>query len=333
MTKAVETSARFSKQALIWLKEALPLWQRRSAAIGAQAIRELPRWRRCGAALLSQSVREWMAHRAISKGAAVAFYALFSLTPILVLAIAVAGYFFGAEAAQGRIIAQMQALIGPNGAQAVNALLAAARNTESGIIASAVATGLLLVGATSVFVEVKDSLDEMWGTNKPEASPLGMVLKTRLLCFGLVLVLAFLLLVSLVISAILGVLHDYVGGLWQVAALLLSPLASLLSFAVIASLFAVIYKMLPEAPLTWKEAWWGAAFTALLFSLGKYAIGAYLGNSGVTSSFGAAGSVIALLLWVYYSAQIFFFGAEFTRQLAVQIGSLQPAHQPAPESA
>lgn len=275
--------------------------------------------------MLYPSLTAWLAHRAASKGAAVAFYTLFSMTPILVLAIAVAGYFFGAEAAQGEIIAQLQALVGPNGAQAINALLAAARNPESGVVASVIATLLLLVGTTSVFVELKDSLDEMWGTGKSQTSSFSVVLKTRILCFGLVLVLTFLLLVSLVISAALALLQKYVlGGLWTLAALVLSPVASLISFGVIASLFAVIYKMLPEAPLAWQDAWFGALFTALLFSLGKYGIGVYLGNSGVTSSFGAAGSVIALLLWVYYSAQIFFFGAEFTRQFALQFGSLRP---------
>ena len=293
-----------------------------------QAVSAAIKGLRCGYVLLSPSLSAWLAHRAASKGAAVAFYTLFSMTPILVLTIAVAGYFFGAVAAHGEIIAQMQALVGPNGAQAISAVLAAAHNSESGVIASVIATLLLLLGATSVFVELKDSLDEMWGTDTPQASSLSVLLKTRVLCFGLVLVLAFLLLVSLVISAVLAVLQHYVfGGLWSLAALVLAPLASLISFGVIASLFAVIYKMLPEAPLAWQDAWFGALFTALLFSLGKYVIGVYLGNSGVTSSFGAAGSVIALLLWVYYSAQIFFFGAEFTRQFALRFGSLRPREQ------
>jgi membrane protein len=293
-----------------------------------QAVSILIKCLRCGYVLLSPSLTAWLDHRAASKGAAVAFYTLFSMTPILVLTVAVAGYFFGAEAAQGEIIAQMQALVGPNGAQAINAVLAAARNSESGVIASVIATLLLLLGATSVFVELKDSLDEIWGTDKPQDSSISVLLKTRVLCFGLVLVLAFLLLVSLVISAVLAVVQHYVfGGIWSLAALVLSPLASLISFGVIASLFAVIYKMLPEAPLAWQDAWFGALFTAFLFSLGKYGIGVYLGNSGVTSSFGAAGSVIALLLWVYYSAQIFFFGAEFTRQFALRFGSLRPREQ------
>lgn len=283
---------------------------------------------RCGYVLLSPSLAAWLAHRTASKGAAVAFYTLFSMTPILVLTIAVAGYFFGAEAAQGEIITQMQALVGPNGAQAISAVLAAAHYSESGVIASVVATLLLLLGATSVFVELKDSLDEMWGTDKPQASSISVLFKTRVVCFGLVLVLAFLLLVSLVISTALAVFKQYVfGGLWSLAALVLSPLAWLISFGVIASLFAVIYKMLPDAPLAWQDAWFGALFTAFLFSLGKYVIGVYLGNSGVTSGFGAAGSVIALLLWVYYSAQIFFFGAEFTRQFALRFGSLRQRDQ------
>ncbi len=278
---------------------------------------------RRGYALLSPSINAWLAHRAASKGAAVAFYTLFSMTPILILAIAVAGYFFGAEAAQGQIIAQMQTLVGPNGAQAINALLAAARNPDSRVTASAIATLILVLGTTSVFVELKDSLDEMWGMNKSQASSLGVILRTRILCFGLVLVLAFLLLVSLIFSAALALVQQYVlSGLWSLAVLVLSPLTSLIMFGVTASLFAVIYKMLPEAPLTWRDAWFGAVFTAFLFSLGKYGIGVYLGNSSIASSFGAAGSVIALLLWVYYSAQIFFLGAEFTRQYALKFGSL-----------
>lgn len=289
-----------------------------------QAVSAVPKALNCTYALLPQSLTAWMAHRGARKGAAVAFYTLFSMTPILVLAIAVAGNFFGEEAAQGKIIAQMQALVGPNGAQAINALLVAARNPESSVMASAIATVLLLLGTTSVFVELKDSLDEIWGTGNPQAPSLSVVLQTRLLCFGLVLALAFLSLVLLVISAALALVQPYIGGLWSLVAMMLAPFASLISFGVTASLFAVIYKMLPEAQVAWQDAWFGALFTALLFSLGKYGLGVYLGNSGAASSFGVAGSIIALLLWVYYSAQIFFFGAEFTRLYALQFGSLRP---------
>jgi membrane protein len=252
-----------------------------------------------------------------------AFYTLFSMTPILVLAIAVAGYFFGAEAAQGEIIAELQGLVGPNGAQAIQALLAAARNPASGLVATIVSSVLLLVGATSVFAELKDSLDELWGIEQPLQSGIRALIRTRLLSFGLILVLAFLLLISLIVSAALTVLERFAGGIWSSSAAALSILSSLISFSVIACLFAVIYKMLPNVALSWRDVWIGAVVTAALFSLGKYAIGLYLGNSAVASGFGAAGSVIALLLWVYYSAQIFFLGAEFTRQSALRFGSLR----------
>jgi membrane protein len=273
--------------------------------------------------LLVESLKAWIDHRGASKGAALAFYTLFSMTPILILAIAVAGYFYGASAAQGEIVAQVQGLVGPNGAQAIQALLAAARNPSSGLVATIVAIVLLLLGATSVFAELKGSLDELWGVQIVRHSGLMALVRTQLLSFGLVLVLAFLLLVSLVISAALAVLERYANGIWGSSFVFLATLSSLVSIGVIACLFAVIYKVLPDVPLSWTDVWIGAVFTAFLFSLGKYAIGLYLGNSGVTSGFGAAGSLIALLLWIYYSAQIFFLGAEFTRQFALSFGSLQ----------
>ena len=282
-----------------------------------------PYWLRRMKTVLTESLKAWIDQRAASKGAALAFYTLFSMTPILVLAIAVAGYFFGAEAAQGEIIIQRQGLVGPNGAQAIQALLAAAQDPASGLAATMIASVLLLVGTTSVFVELKGSLDELWGIKKSRQSGFSVLMRTRLLSFGLVLVLAFLLLSSLVVSASLAVLERYAGGIWSSSAVVLSTLPSLFSFGVIACLFAVIYKMLPDVQLSWRDVWTGAIFTAGLFSLGKYAIGLYLGNSGVASGFGAAGSVVALLVWVYYSAQMFFLGAEFTRQYALWFGSLQ----------
>jgi membrane protein len=277
--------------------------------------------------VLMESLTSWIDHRGASKGAALAFYTLFSLTPILVLAIAMAGYFFGAEAAQGEIVDQVRDLVGPNGALAIQALLAAAQDPASGRVATLVASVLLLLGATSVFAELKGSLDELWGVTSPRRSVFGLLLRTRLLSFGLVLVLAFLLLVSLVVSASLAMLVRYAHGQLDSSAMLLGTVSSLISFGVIACMFAIIYKTLPDAPLSWRDVWIGAAFTAGLFSLGKYAIGVYLGNSGVASGFGAAGSLIALLLWVYYSAQIFFLGAEFTRHYALWFGSLQEQRQ------
>jgi membrane protein len=273
--------------------------------------------------VLVASLTSWIDHRAASKGAALAFYTLFSMAPILVLTIAMAGYVFGAKAAQGEIVAQLEELVGPNGALAVQALLAGAQNPASGLLATLIASVLLLLGATSVFAELKGSLDELWGVSRAGRSAFGVLLRTRLLSFGLVLVLAFLLLVSLVISAGLAVAERYAHGMLGDSTVALETITSLVSFAVIACMFAIIYKTLPDAPLSWRDVWFGAVFTAGMFSLGKYVIGLYLGNSGVASSFGAAGSLIALLLWVYYSAQIFFLGAEFTRHYALWFGSLQ----------
>jgi membrane protein len=270
---------------------------------------------------------EWLRHRDASKGAALAFYTAFSMAPILVLVIAVAGFFYGAEAAQGQLLHELKGLLGSQGAEAVQLVLAGARNKQGGVLATAIATVLLLVGATTAFAELKDSLDEIWEVPPATGKGWWIMLRTRLLSFSLILVLAFLLMVSLVVSAALAVLENYVGGLWKDATMLLSWLAWAISFGVIALLFGVIYKLLPRVKLSWRDVTIGALGTAALFSVGKFLIGLYIGNSGVASSFGAAGSMIALLLWVYYSAQIFFFGAEFARQYALQLGSLHKATQ------
>ncbi|NRR28630.1 YihY/virulence factor BrkB family protein [Oxalobacteraceae bacterium] len=269
------------------------------------------------------AVSEWFEHRASSKGAALAFYTLFSIAPILVLVIAIAGFFYGHQAAQGELLQQLRGLVGLQGAEAIQLVLASAHNKEQGRLATLVASALLLFGATSVFAELKASLDEIWQEPSLQRGTLWDVLRTRLLSFGMVLVLAFLLMVSLVVSALLALLEHYWNGRFQDATLLLTVLNAVISFAVIAAMFGVIFKMLPRTRLSWRDVTIGALGTATLFTLGKYAIGAYIGNSGVASSFGAAGSLIALLLWVYYSAQIFFLGAEFARQYALQLGSLR----------
>lgn len=268
------------------------------------------------------AVTEWLEHRASSKGAALAFYTLFSLAPILVLVIAIAGLFYGKEAAQGELFFQLRGLLGSQGAEAIQLILSGATNETQGLIATVVAGALLLFGATSVFAELKGSLDEIWQLPPAPGSGVWDTVRTRLLSFGMVLVLAFLLLVSLVVSAALALLEKKMGAYWQHAAQLLTLLNHAISFIVISTLFGVIYKMLPRVKLSWRDVVIGALGTAALFTLGKYAIGAYIGNSGVTDSFGAAGSLIAVLLWVYYSAQIFFLGAEFARQYALQLGSL-----------
>jgi len=269
------------------------------------------------------AVTDWLNHRASSKGAALAFYTLFSLAPILVLVLAIAGFFWGQEAARGELLDELRGLLGTPGAAAVQLVLAGAHSKDEGRLATLVAGVLLLFGATSVFAELKASLDEIWQAPPPVHSSLWEVARTRLLSFGMVLVLAFLLMVSLVVSALLTLLEHYWNSVWRNAEMALALLNHAFGFCVIAAMFGVIFKMLPRVRLSWHDVGIGALGTAALFTLGKYAIGLYIGNSGVASSFGAAGSLIALLLWVYYSAQIFFLGAEFARQYALQLGSLR----------
>ena len=275
--------------------------------------------------VVNAAVNDWFSHRDASKGAALAFYTLFSMAPILVLVIAVAGAFYGTQEAQNEIVIQLRGLVGSQGAEAIQLVLSGARDQVQGLRATVLATMLLLFGATSVFAELKASLDEIWQLTTSREVSFWDLIRTRLLSFGLVLVLAFLMMVSLVLSAALAVLERYWGGIWKDAAFILSTLAGVIGFSVIATLFAVIYKMLPRVRLSWYDVFIGSLGTAGLFTLGKIAIGLYIGNGSIANSFGAAGSMVALLLWVYYSAQIFFLGAEFTRQYALHFGSLKAA--------
>ena len=277
--------------------------------------------------ILTCAVTPWLAHRAACKRGALAFYTLFSMAPILVLVIAVAGFFYGAEAAQGQLLNELRGLVGKEGAETIQAVLAGAQDKETGKFATIIATVLLLVGATSVFAELKDSLDEIWSVPAPKDAGWWDIVRTRVLSFGLILVLGFLLLVSLVVSAAMAVVENYLGGVWKDSAVILGWVSSCIGFLVIATMFGTIYKLLPRIKLSWHDVIIGAIGTAAMFTLGKFLIGLYIGNSGAASSFGAAGSLIALLLWVYYSAQIFFLGAEFARQYALQLGSLR--HKPA----
>ena len=286
--------------------------------------------------LVLAAMKAWVAHRAPSKGAALAFYTLFSMAPILIVVMAVAGAVLGPQAVQGELFHQMQGLLGRTGALAIQALVADAHLPGSGHTATGIAALLLVVGATSVFVELKDSLDDLWSITAPTPTGLLALLRGRVLSFGLVLVLSFLTLVSLLMNTALAMAARFWEGFWVQGLPLLTGLAQAFTFAVIAALFAVVYKMLPEVKLSWHDVAVGALSTAILFSLGKHLIGLYLGNSAVGSSFGAAGSLAAVLIWVYYSAQIFFFGAELTREYALAFGSLSrpPAQaQPAPVDA
>ena len=280
-----------------------------------------PRSLRGLAAVLVASARAWLRHRAPSKGAALAFYALFSMAPILILAIAIAGRVLDPRAAQGEAFRHLQNFLSPALAQAVQSLVRDAQAPGSGRTATGVALVLLAVGATSVFAELKDSLDEIWQQQTPIPTGILTILRTRLLAFLLVLVLACLLLASLAANAILGLARLQVNGALAYPVLL--PPA--ITFVTIVGLFATINKVLPEARISWGDALVGACFTGILFEAGRNVISLYLSLTNLGSSFGAAGSLAALLIWVYYSAQIFFLGAEFTREYALAFGSRRPS--------
>ncbi len=271
--------------------------------------------------LVRDATRAWSVHRASTMGAALAFYATFSIAPVLVIAIAVAGAVFGAEAARGEVVTQISGITGEGAAETIQSLLEQAYHADLGFWASAIAVVTLLIAATSVFAELKDSLDIIWDAKPPERSGVMTLLRGRLLSFGLILTVGFLLLLSLVLSAGLAALTKYWGGWFERTAWLLELINSLFSFAVVSALFAAIYKWLPDPWIAWRDVAVGAMATAALFTLGKFLIGFYLGHSDIASGFGAAGSLILILLWVYYSSQIFFFGAEFTRAYAEYRGS------------
>ncbi len=278
------------------------------------------------------AVKACMTHRITSMAAALAFCTLFSMVPILVLVMAAAGFLLGDQAAQGAIAAQLQVIMGGAGARAIQNVVAGARVPGSSSRVTTIAVVLLAVGATSVFVELKDSLDEIWKRQAPARTGVLAVLRTRMLAFGLLLALAFLLLTSLVVNITLAFLSSFWEGLWAGSFWIFYGLTALFTFTVIACLFAVIYKMLPEVALPWSDVTIGALCTATLFSLGEYAIAAYLRNGGITTSLGAAGSLAVLLIWVYFSALTFFLGAEFTREYALTFGSLRDKGARAPRT-
>lgn len=271
--------------------------------------------------MLRAASAAWSAHRASSMGASLAFYASFSLAPMFVIVIAIAGMVFGEDAARGEVVEQLRDLIGPSGALAVQGLIEGARNIGQGFLASLIAFAALLLAATKAFAELKDSLDVIWGSERAAPSNILNLLRGRLLSFGLILTLGFLLLVSLLISASLAALQKYWGAWFSDVAWITEGVNSMVSFLVVTALFAIIYKWLPDASIAWRDVGIGALVTASLFTLGKFLIGFYIGNSAIASSFGAAGSLVVILLWVYYSSQIFFFGAEFTRVYAERRGS------------
>lgn len=272
--------------------------------------------------LTQAAINAWLDDFAPSMGAAIAYYTIFSIAPMLVIAIAVAGMIFGHEAAQGEIVNQIRDIVGTEGAFAIQGLLKSVSEPREGMIAAAISVVTLAVGATAVFAELQSALDRIWRIPAiKRKSGLWFLVRTRLLSFGLILGLGFLLIISLVVSAALAALGRWWGGWFEGWQLVLQALNFALSFIVFSTLFSLIYKFMPRVSLSWRDVWIGAAATTVLFIIGKYLIGLYLGHTGMTSGFGAAGSFALLLAWIYYSAQIFLLGAEFTWIYANNYGS------------
>ena len=279
--------------------------------------------------LVRRTIGAWLDDYAPSMGAALAYYTIFSIAPLLLIVIAVTGWFFGAEAARGEILAQLEGLMGRDGAMMIEGLIKSANDPAKSAWATATGVVLLLIGATTVFGELQDALDRIWRAPvKVNSGGIFKLVQTRLLAFGMIFGISFLLMVSLIVSAGLSALGKWWAPLfagWEVVAQLVNFFAS---FALITALFALIYKFMPRVRVAWRDVWFGAAFTSLLFTIGKLLIGLYIGKSGVASVFGAAGSLVVLLLWVYYSAQIFLLGAEYTWVYAHELGSRKNSVEP-----
>jgi membrane protein len=280
--------------------------------------------------LVKRAVAAWSDDYAPSMGAALSYYTVFSLAPLLLIVISLAGLFFGADAARGEIFGQLRGLMGDDAAKAVEGVLASVSHPASGVLGTAIGVGVLLVGATSVFAELQDSLDRIWrAPARDKSGGLWRILRTRLLSFGLILGIAFLLIVSLVLGAVIAAFGKWWGGMFVGWEALAQAVNLALGFALTTVVFAMIYKLMPRASVRWHDVWLGALVTSLLFTAGKFLIGLYIGKSGIASGYGAAGSLVVVFVWVYYSAQIFLLGAEFTWVYARTFGSMRELSDPA----
>lgn len=270
--------------------------------------------------LIREAVSAWVRDSAPSKGAALSYYTIFSIAPLLFIGISVAGLLFGPEAVQGAVMAQLTDLMGDGAAQAIKEMLANLQRPERGVWGAVVGIGLLLVGASTVFGQLQTALDSIWQVPKaPKPNGLWAFARGRLLSFGMVLGMAFVIVVSLVFSTLIAALSKWWGPLFSESIAHLLDVA--FSFALLTFVFAMIYRYVPSTHIPWRDVWVGAAATALLFAVGKWAIGLYLGKSSVTQGFGAFASLVIVMVWVYYSAQIFLLGAEFTWVYAHYFGS------------
>ena len=279
--------------------------------------------------LVKEAGSGWVDDKVPRMSAALAYYTVLSVAPLLVIALAIAGLVFERQAVQGAVVEQLGGLVGPEGAKAIQSMIANASNPGSGITALVIGAVVLLFGASGVFAELQDALNTIWGVQPKPGRAVATILRERFLSFGMVLGTCFLLLVSLVVSAALAALTGLVGlGRGGVIG---QVLTFCISFAVITLLFAMIFKVLPDVKIGWGDVWVGAAATAFLFTVGKLLIGLYLGHASVGSAYGAAGSLVVFVVWVYYSAQIVYFGAEFTKAYANHFGSrIRPADNAEP---
>jgi membrane protein len=276
--------------------------------------------------LVKSAVSAWSADYAPSMGAALSYYSVFSLGPLLMIVISIAGLVFGQEAARGEVFDQLRGLLGEDSAKAVEGVLESLSKPSTGITSTLISVAVLLVGATTVFGELQDALDRIWrAPARDRSGGLWGLVRARLLSFGMILGIAFLLMVSLVFSAALAALGKWWGGFFGSWEVLLQAVNLLVGYGLTTAVFAMIYKFMPRVSVRWHDVWLGAATTALLFTIGRFLIGLYIGRSGIASGFGAAGAVAIIFVWVYYSAQIFLLGAEFTWVYAKRFGSLRGA--------
>jgi membrane protein len=271
--------------------------------------------------VVKEAAENWSNHKDSRQGAALAYYSVFSLGPIIVIAIAVAGFFFGREAASGQVASSIKDMLGDTGAQAVQAMLADAGRPRQGLIATLLGLGALLFAAIGVVVQLKDALNTVWEVGETPGHGIWHFIRSYVVSLAAVLAFGFLLLVSLVVTAALAAFGKYAAP--YVQEWLLHLVTVLASIGVISLLFAMMFKWLPDAEIEWYDVWLGATVTAVLFELGKSAIGFYIGKQGLESTYGAAASIIVLLIWVYYSSQIILMGAEVTHAFAKHKGSIK----------
>lgn len=278
--------------------------------------------------LIKTAFTSWSDDYAQSMGAALAYYTMFSIAPLLLIVISITGIIFGQEAARGEIIGQLNSLMGEQGVLAIQTLLKSINQPAEGITATTIGVVLLLVGATTVFGELQNSLDRIWKAPARVGSGIWNLVRARLLSFGMILGIGFLLMVSLIFSAGLSAMNKWWSPVFSGWLMIAGIFNILFSFILTTLMFAMIYKIMPRANIRWSEVWIGATLTAALFTVGKWLIGIYIGQSAITSGYGPAGALLALLIWIYYSAQIFLMGAEFTWAYSHLFGSRRNGNTP-----